>query len=99
MIIRISEDALDDLNEGFLFYDALASGLGDYFTSCLRADIEGLRFSAGIHRIFEENYHRLLSRTFPYGVFYTFEPPTVIIWAVVDLRRDPGWIRNRLGKI
>ena len=57
MIIQISEDALDDLNEGFLFYEAQASGLGDYFTSCLRADIEGLRFSAGVHRIVEADYH------------------------------------------
>ena len=61
---------------------AQASGLGDYFTSCLRADIEGLRFSAGIHRIVEADYHRLLSRVFPYGIFYTFEPPAAIIWAM-----------------
>jgi hypothetical protein len=42
--IRISEDALQDLNDGFLFYEAQAAGLGDYFTACLRADIEGLDF-------------------------------------------------------
>jgi len=99
MTIHISEDALDDLNEGFLFYDAQASGLGDYFTSCLRADIERLRFSAGSHRIVEDDYHRVLSRVFPYGIFYTIEQPAVIIWAVIDLRRDPGWIRQKLGGI
>ena len=99
MTIHISEDALDDLNEGFLFYDAQASGLGDYFTSCLRADIEGLRFSAGTHRIVEEDYHRVLSRIFPCGIFYTIEPPAVIIWAVIDLRREPGWIRRKLEAI
>ena len=38
--IRISEDALQDLNEGFLFYEAQEAGLGDYFVTCLRADIE-----------------------------------------------------------
>jgi hypothetical protein len=37
--IRISSDALSDLNEGFLFYEQQDQGLGDYFTSCLRADI------------------------------------------------------------
>lgn len=42
--IRISEDALQDLNEGFLFYAAQEGGLGDYFVTCLRADIESLRF-------------------------------------------------------
>lgn len=98
MTIRISQDALDDLNEGFLFYEAQASGLGDYFTSSLRADIEGLRFSAGIHRIVEGDFHRLLSRTFPYGVFYTLDHPVVIIWAVVDLRRNPAWIAEKLNK-
>lgn len=28
--IKISEDALQDLNDGFLFYEAQESGLGDY---------------------------------------------------------------------
>ena len=37
--IRISEDALRDLNEGFLFYEVQEAGLGDYFVSQLRADI------------------------------------------------------------
>jgi hypothetical protein len=48
--ILISEDAFGDLNEGFLFYEAQDFGLGDYFTACLRADIEGLKVTAGIHR-------------------------------------------------
>ena len=56
--IKISEDALQDLNDGFLFYEAQESGLGDYFTFCLQADIEGLRISGGIHRIVYHDYRR-----------------------------------------
>jgi hypothetical protein len=97
--IQISEDALEDLNEGFLFYYAQEPRLGDYFTSCLRADIEGLRFTAGIHKVIEEDYHRLLSRIFPYGIFYTIGSGTATIWAVIDLRREPEWIRAKLRKI
>ena len=70
--VRISEDALWDLNDGFLFYEAQAAGLGDYFTACLRADIDGLKFSAGVHRVVYHDYHRLLSKVFPYGIFYTW---------------------------
>lgn len=95
--IQISEDALQDLNDGFLFYEAQASGLGDYFTTCLRADIERLRASGGIHRVVYRDYHRLLSRVFPYGIFYTMAENCAVVWAVIDLRRDPEWIRNRLG--
>ena len=62
--LRISDDALHDLNEGFLFYEAQQPGLGDYFVTCLRADIEGLRLTAGVHRVAYRDYHRHLSRIF-----------------------------------
>jgi hypothetical protein len=94
--VRISEDALQDLNDGFIFYEAQQPGLGDYFATCLRADIEGLRVGAGIHRVVYRDYHRLLSRVFPFGIFYTMEDEAPVVWAVVDLRRDPEWIRRRL---
>jgi len=49
--VRISEDALEDLNDGSLFYEAQEAGFGDYFAASLRADIEGLRITAGVHRV------------------------------------------------
>ncbi|HOW68935.1 MAG TPA: type II toxin-antitoxin system RelE/ParE family toxin [Candidatus Paceibacterota bacterium] len=94
--VQISEDALEDLNNGQLFYEAQEPGLGEYFTACLRADIEGLRVSAGVHGVVYHDYHRLLSRVFPYGIFYTIEPERAVVWAVIDLRRSSEWIRQRL---
>ncbi len=96
ILIRISEDAFRDLADGFAFYEAQEAGLGDYFATCLRADIESLRLYAGITRVLYADYHRLLSKVFPYGIFYTVEEETVLVWAVLDLRRDPDWIRQRL---
>ena len=94
--VRISEEALRDLGEGFLFYEAQEAGLGDYFSACLRADIEGLKISAGVHRIVYQDYHRLLSKIFPYGIFYTLEGSQVVVWAIIDLRKDPDFIRRYL---
>ena len=51
MRIRILEAARQDLDEGYAFYESQEDGLGDYFIASVRADIEGLRISAGIHRI------------------------------------------------
>lgn len=62
--IRISDDALADLDEGFWFYEIQEAGLGDYFAATLRSDIEGLRITAGIHRRDYLEYYRLLSRVF-----------------------------------
>ncbi len=96
--IRISDEALHDLNEGFLFYEAQQEGLGDYFTASLRSDIEALRMSAGTHRLVYRDYRRILSRVFPHGIFYTCSSAEAIIWAVIDLRRDPLWIRTELAQ-
>ena len=94
--VQISDDALADLNEGYWFYESSSVGLGDYFIVCLRADIEGLKFSAGIHPVVYLDYHRLLSRVFSFGIFYTLENSTATVWAVVDLRRDPEWIKRHI---
>ena len=94
--LRISSDALADLNEGFLFYERQERGLGDYFISCLKSDIEELRISGGIHPIVHRRLHRTLSRAFPYGIFYIFKEEIVTVLAVIDLRRDPGFIRRHL---
>lgn len=96
--VKISEDAVEDLNDGWRFYEAQQGGLGEYFASCLRAEIEGLRLYAGIHRMVYRDYHRVVSRVFPYGIFYTVDDDTAVVWAVIDLRRDPAWIRQRLDE-
>jgi plasmid stabilization system protein ParE len=96
--IQISSDALDDLHEGFRFYEAQEAGLGDYFASQLRADIEGLKVTAGIHRQPHSRLHRLLSRRFPYAIYYEFTDDRALVVAVVDCRRDPEWIRSHLDK-
>jgi len=55
---------------------------------------EGLKVSASIHPIVYRDYHRVLSRVFPYGFFYTMDDEGAVVWAEVDLRRDPDWIRE-----
>ncbi len=97
MKIQILDQAVEDLIEGFHFYEDQQKGLGAYFLANLRADIESLRIYAGIHRQAYKHYHRLLSKRFPFAVFYTVEAGTVFIQAVVDCRRDPAWVRRRLA--
>jgi hypothetical protein len=71
-------------------------GLGSYFLTNLYADIDSLNASAGIHRKPYKHYHRLLSHRFPFAIFYTMREDTVFIHAILDCRRSPAWIRERL---
>jgi hypothetical protein len=94
--IQILDQAEQDLIEGFRFYEDQGSGLGAYFLTNLYADIESLRIYGGIHRVSYKSYCRLLSKRFPFAVYYTVREDTAFIRAVVDCRRDPAWIRRRL---
>ena len=96
MTIEILDQAAQDLVEGFHFFEDQQAGLGSYFLTNLYADIESLRLYAGIHPKPYKGYHRLLSKRFPFAVFYTVQDDRVFIHAVMDCRRDPAWIRSRL---
>jgi hypothetical protein len=50
MIVGISSDAEEDLIDGYWFYERQSPGLGDYFRSCLIADIESLFSMPGVIR-------------------------------------------------
>jgi hypothetical protein len=38
----------------------------------------------------------MLSKRFPFGIYYEVEDDVVYVYAILDLRRDPLWIRKRL---
>ena len=97
MQIRILQEAEHDLEEGYAFYEHRQTGLGDYFLDSLYTDIDSLLGYAGIHRIVFGS-HRLLARIFPYAVYYDIVGDDVLVWAVVDCRRDPQWISDHLTK-
>ena len=96
MKIEILDTAQRDLIEGFHFYEEQGVGLGSYFLTSLYADVESLRVYGGIHGKPYKHYHRLLSRRFPFAVFYKLKENTAFIHAVLDCRHNPAWIRKRL---
>ena len=95
MKIRILESAKQDLLDGYSFYEKQGEGLGEYFISTLFSDIESLRLYAGVHQVIF-GFHRLLSKRFPYAIYYKIEGDEVIVYAVLDCRRDPKKTEKRL---
>lgn len=95
MKVEILEEAERDMIDGFGFYEAQAVGLGDYFLDSLYADIDSLRLYAGIHPL-HSGQHRLLSKRFPFAVYYEVAGNVARVNAVLDCRRDPVWIQERL---
>ena len=96
MRIELLAEAREDLAAGFAFYEKQAPGLGRRFLESLFADVDSLRDDAGTHRIVH-GYHRCLAQRFPFAIYYKIEDESLRVWAIVDCRRDPAWIRRRLA--
>jgi hypothetical protein len=95
MNVSILPSAIDDLADGFDFYEKQEAGLGDYFLNSLLADIDSLKIYGGIHRKIY-GCHRALSKRFPFAIYYEHKPEQIFVRAVLDCRRDPKWIRQKL---
>ena len=96
MRVQILDEAQRDLVEGYRFYEGQGEELGDYFLDSLFSDIDSLQLYAGIHPVYF-GYNRLLSKRFPFAVYYRVENETVRVYAVLDCRREPSWTRTRLS--
>ena len=98
MKIEILPSAIEDLADGFNFYEKQDEGLGSYFLESLYSDIDSLRLYAGIHRK-ALGFHRSLCKRFPFAIYYDQVEKTARVWAVLDCRQNPSWIRRRLKNL
>jgi len=96
--LRIFENAKLDLVDGFFFYQSQANGVGQYFLDSLYSDIDSLALYAGVHPKKSKEFHWMLSKRFPYAIYYTVADDLVSVHAILDCRQDPGRIEERLNQ-
>ena len=98
MKIKLLQSAFDDLARGRDFYEWQADGIGQYFLDSLFSDIDSLVLFAGIHRNFF-GFHRLLSKRFPYAIYYQLEAgELVVVHRVLDCWQKPSKTEAALKK-
>ena len=96
MRIELLDSAEKDLLDGFEFYEHQSKGLGNYLLEPLFSDRESLNLYAGVQALYF-GYHRLLSKRFPFAIYYKLDKDIIKVYAILDCRRNPAWIRNRLS--
>ena len=89
MTLRILEPGKRDLIRGFHFYEKQGVGLGDYFLDSLYSDIDSLIIYSGIHPVKFYEYYYMLSKRFPFAIYYYVEKETVYVDAILDCRQNP----------
>lgn len=93
--VVILDEASDDINDGVSFYKSKEEWLGDYFFDSIISDLESLRIYSGIHSK-RFGYHRMMSKRFPFAIYYDLYREIAVVVAVLDMRRKPSWIRKKL---
>jgi hypothetical protein len=97
MKIKILDEAEDDIAKGMFFYERQKENLGNYFLDSIMSDIESLYIYAKVH-IKVNGYYRLLSKRFPFSIYYKVKNECIYVYAVLDCRKNPTWIDQRLKK-
>jgi len=95
MTILILDNAKLDLVDGYYFYERQQEHIGDFFLNCLYSDIDSLRLYSGIHKKRHEFYW-MLSKRFPFAIYYEIEDGKILVHAIMDCRQDPKTIEERL---
>lgn len=88
MKIKITTGAERDIADGCDFYREIDPNLAVYFHDSIFADIDSLLLYAGIHaRV--DGWHYTFASRFPFVIWYGVKEDTVMVYAVLDGRRDP----------
>jgi len=91
-------EASSEYREAAAFYEEHRPGLGVAFTLEVEATIDRILESPNRWRAIEQDVRRCLTHKFPYGVLYTIEPDSILIVAVMHLRRRPNYWLERLSR-
>lgn len=97
MQVKITKKAEHHLENGYLFYEDRQLGLGTYFLDSLYSDIDSLAIFGGIHAK-HLGAHRLIASKFPFAVYYKIKDNIAFVVSVLNCRRSPAWIKNKLNE-
>lgn len=97
MKIVVLASAENDLEDGWHFYEEQEEGVGDEFFNSVLQGIRGLETDCHLHPS-REGFHRMLIRKYHCGIYYTVEAGSVLVHRVLDLRRDPEWLRQQIKR-
>jgi plasmid stabilization system protein ParE len=93
LIIRPEAEA--DTHQAFRWYDEQLPGLGREFLAEVERAIEAIRANPEANRKLHREFRRVLTRRFPYGVFYALDRDRIMVFAILHTARDPRLWRRR----
>lgn len=79
------------------YYHNCQPGLGDQFLDEVLMAAERIKHNPAAWPEISGNIRRCLLNRFPFGLLYRMEDTRIYLLAVMHLRREPNYWRNRVG--
>lgn len=88
-------EAKAELNEAVDYYNVCRPGLGSEFAREVYAAIQNILAHPEAWTSLSKNSRRCLVHRFPYGVIYQITTGGILIVAIMQLNRKPGYWKGR----
>lgn len=96
MKVKLLSVAEQELNEAFDYYNDQCQGLGYEFAAEIRSTIERIvNFPKAWTKI-SPRARRCFTNKFPFGVLYQICDDTILVIAIMHMKRDPIHWKKRL---
>lgn len=92
----LTEDAQQDLDGAYQWYQEQNHGLGQEFFRCVDAKLSEISRSPLHYQIvYKGKVHRALTNRFPFSIYYINQDETVTVFAILHQRRSPDKWQSR----
>jgi len=93
--VRLSPDAIADVEDAQLWYDGRELGIGDAFRGEVDATVKLISERPEMFAIAFARMRRAILKKFPYFLLYEVFPDIVIVFGVIHGARDPlEWMKR-----
>ena len=86
--VIIRPAAEDDAREARLWYESRKPGLGNEFLLEIRQALQLLELDPERRPLYYNGFRRLITRRFPYKLFYRIEGDRVIVFRILHVKRE-----------
>jgi plasmid stabilization system protein ParE len=92
----LTEDAQQDIDGAYQWYQKQNHGLGQEFFRCVDAKLSEISRSPLHYQIiYKDKVHRALTNRFPFSIYFLNEEETVTVFAILHQRRSPDKWKSR----
>lgn len=95
MTFSFHPEAEEELGRAIDYYESCQQGLGEDFFFEIHSAIQRIIDFPEVWPVLDVDVRRCLTHRFPYGILYSIDNLEIFILAVMHLRRNPDYWKNR----